>query len=150
MLTRYFHAFIMSSPRPVLAVPRVRSRQWLLLGKAMDRAEAPNQPAAIYADHVSIRQMLLKDRHRFPIAIALAKDRHEESAVGEVEIQVGGRHALAVDRHRLWHRQLENIEPATVLVAGLVERAARFLQDREIRIALVGFDADGNRAFVHK
>jgi hypothetical protein len=49
----------------------------LLLREAMDRAESPNQLAAIHADDDVLLQMLLQDCDRRSIAIALAEGWNE-------------------------------------------------------------------------
>src|SRR4029453_17664761 len=90
--------------------------------------------------------MPLEDRDSSSITIPLAECRDQQRAVGEIEVYVGRRHALALVGDGSRHRQLDNLERIAVLIACLVEGAAGFLQDRVIWIALVALDPDGDRA----
>ena len=64
-----------------------RLKAWLLLGETVNRAETPDQVSAVDANHFAVRQPLLQGAHGRAVAVALAEGRHQQRAVGEIEVQ---------------------------------------------------------------
>src|SRR5688500_1105077 len=86
-----------------------RSR-WLLLGDAVEGAEAPDQMVAIDRDDFATGETTSDDVARLSIALLLLERRHEDRAVDDQKIRVARGHALPLKRERLRHWQRDDLE----------------------------------------
>src|SRR5262249_11995554 len=93
-----------------------------LLGHAVDGAKAQDQIAAVDADDFAVRQKFRQGVERDPV-VGIVEYRHEDNSVGDVEISVAGRQALAVEKDRRGHGECLDSQRLTVLILhGLKKR----------------------------
>src|ERR1700743_2691904 len=96
----------------------------LLLGHAMQCAEAPDQVHSVDADDFVRGKEIRKDSKRYPV-LWVVEGGHEHEAVGDVEVGVAGGKALAAKDDGARHGKLDD----GPLLAG---RGARGLEAGEV------------------
>src|SRR5688572_12737408 len=84
------------------------SLRGLLLGHAVERAEAPHEVQAVDADDLALRKQLRDDAERDTIG-RIVERRHDDASVGDVEVGVARGQALAVEDHGAGHRQIDDL-----------------------------------------
>ncbi len=82
----------------------------------MDGAQAPDHFAALDADHAAGGEEFLQRLEGSGVVGRMTVDGHKNDAVGDIEIRVGRRQALAVVFHDAGHRDRDDVEGLAVLV----------------------------------
>ena len=120
---------------------------WLLLGEAVESAEAPDEFAAIDRDDLAGGEGLV-ERGDGPGIVLAAIDRKEDGGVRDIEICVARGEALALAFHAGWHGERENMKRLAARKSHDVESVEVALEGLEIWVVLVFFDGgdDGGRA----
>src|SRR5690606_13325001 len=92
---------------------RLESDKWYLLRQTVQGAQPTDNGAAVHGHDRPLRKTPLQDLPgRFVAGIAVG--RHEYQAVGDVEVRIGGRHALAGNLQRLRHGQFNDLQRTAV------------------------------------
>ncbi len=91
-----------------------------LLREAMERPQTEDEVAAVEADDLTTGEEVGQDLERLVVG-RIVEHRDEHQAVGDVEVGVAGRQTLALEDHRLGHRQLDHTHGDAVLDAGRLE-----------------------------
>ena len=97
-----------------------------LLGDAVERAEAPDQIGAVDADDLAGRGRPPAAWPEPPRRAAGRRSGSEHEAVGDVEVGVARRQALALVIQGARHRQRDDPQRPTVLVASSPRSRSRF------------------------
>src|SRR6185437_4431445 len=81
----------------------------LLLGHAVEGAEAPDEVNAVHADDVTAGKNLSENVESKPV-VGVVKGGNKDQVVGEVEIRVAGRDTLVAEDNGARHGQLADGE----------------------------------------
>src|ERR1041385_2271510 len=111
----------------------------LLLGHAVECAEAENEIAAGNADDVAVGEEAGECVECNAI-VGVVEDGHEHEFIGDVEIGVTGRQALAIEVNGFGHGQRLDAQGATLLIFHGAQARQIVLQRHEIRVNAIGLD----------
>ena len=120
------------------------TRRRLLLRHAVQRAQAPDQVHAVDADHFAAGKNLGQHVQRHAV-VGIVERGHQHQAVGDVEVGVAGRQALAAKDDRPRHGQLDDGELLAVGSARGLEAREILGQRRVVRVARVRLDGGDDR-----
>jgi len=127
----------------------------LLLGQAMEGAEAPDEVHGVNADDRAIGKQF-RQRAKRDAVFRIVEGRDQHCRVGDIKVGVAGRQALAVEAERRRHRERNHLYPRTVFQAHSFKPFAIFLEDRVIGVAGIvlaaqhhGFGVDEAAKVIH-
>ncbi len=83
----------------------------------MERTESPDKIYGMDADDFAVGKKLGENAQRNAV-VGIMESRHQDEAVGDIEVGVAGRKALPAKYDGAWQRQLDNCELPAVTAAG--------------------------------
>ena len=112
----------------------------LLLGEAVEGAEAPDQVDGVDADDLAVGEATGDDVEGVAV-VAVVEGGDEDERVGDVEVRVAGGEALAFEDYGRRHGEFDYFEGFVVEVAEAAEAVEVFGEGEMIFVAGVGLDA---------
>jgi len=141
----------------LLRLTELRSVAWhaafplrrLLLGQAVQGAQAPDQIHGMDAYHGTIPEQFAQNAQRHPVLWGVER-RHDDSGVANVEIRIARRQPHPVKIQRRWHRQFDHLRPAAIFQAQIPDAFPVFGERPVICVARIVFAYQYERFGVHK
>jgi hypothetical protein len=121
----------------------------LLLGHAMDGAEAPDEVAAVNANDFT-RGKKPGDGVEGHAVIGIVEGRNQDQIVGDIKIGVAGGEALSAKDHRAGKRQVNDPQLAAMEVSGSAQAAQVFLERLVVGVGAAGFHHGEHRVGGHE
>src|ERR1035441_9783239 len=118
----------------------------LLLGEAMEGAEAPDEVDGVDADGFAGGKAGGDDVERVAI-LRIIEGGDEDERVGNVEVGVAGGEALAGKDNRRGHGKLDDLEGLAAQVAGGAEAVEIFGEEEMVLVGGGGLDAGEDGVF---
>src|SRR5207249_8961041 len=81
---------------------------WLLLSETMQRSQPPHQIDGVDSHDRSILDQLGEHAEGHAV-LRIVERRHQDGAVGDVEVRIARGEALAVEMERRGHRQIDHL-----------------------------------------
>src|ERR1017187_6801706 len=118
----------------------------LLLGEAMEGAEAPDEVDGVDADDFAGGKAGGDDVEGVAI-LRIIEGGDEDERVGDVEVGVAGGEALAGKVDRRGHGKLDDLERLAAKAAEAAEAVEVFGEEEMVLVGGVGFDAGEDGVF---
>jgi len=122
----------------------------LLLGEAVEGAEAPDEVGAIDADDASVGEEVLQGVERGFVGGWIAIGWQENDVIGDIEIGVAGRETLAAVFDDARHGQLDDAEGSAVLIAHGFQAHEVFLEGRVVDVVGIVLESSHDGGWVHE
>jgi len=111
-----------------------------LLGEAVEGAQAPDQVDGVDADYFAVGEAAGDDVEGVAV-VAVVEGGDEDERVGDVEVGVAGREALAFEDYGRGHGEFDDLEGLVVKVAEAAETVEVFGEGEMVFVAGVALDA---------
>jgi hypothetical protein len=95
--------------------------------------EAINEVGGIYSNDPAAGELALEDIDGLGV-VFMAEDGDQDHLVSDVEVGVAGRKPPFPISDKARHRQLENVQPFSILILGLKEPLIVLIEDEPVLI----------------
>src|SRR5258706_2911292 len=105
---------------PITTYPIASLSPRLLLGHAMDRAQSPDQIAAMDAHYLAVGEDVCKNAECHAI-VGVVECRDKHNSIGYIKVRIAGGQTLSAKRDGTRHGQLDHAQSAAVLVGRIAK-----------------------------